>query len=164
MKMKPKMISKTNQTKTLHSSKYEIRVLDESVEVLKITLFDVLINAMEDINDPDTRGKSPERYIENLTKNKLGDFDKRIILLCLEKAEIVGILIALPNINIQEDGYNIFTLGVYKAFRSKGIGSLLVSNLKEILENNGISKVTLDVHDENKRAISLYKRLGFVFK
>jgi len=158
--MKHKMISSTVYDH-LSSEKRHITRQTDNEEMLRIYLYDVLVNAMEDIDDPDMKGRSPERYIENLMTNRLGDFSKRIILTCFKEESVVGILIALPNKDIQLESYNIYTLGVNKDFRGNGIGTELILKVKDILRNQGVEWVSLDVHEENKKAIRLYKRMGF---
>lgn len=102
---------------------------------------------MAEVEDPDMRGKSSEGYINNLLSNRLGDFDKRIILVNKHKNKINGVLIALPSRKI---GYNIFTVGVYKSFRGQSIGSKLIDRSKTILSQMGESTVSLDVHSDNR--------------
>lgn len=114
---------------------------------------------MEDIDDPDILNKRPEAYINNLLSGKLGDFDNRLILVCMKEGSTVGILIALPKDDVT---FHIYTLGVYKAFRRQGIGRQMVLRAKNILHGQGIDYLTLDVHRHNKKAISLYKSLGFI--
>lgn len=159
--MKFKMIAGVNElSKNIESNNFIINELEFSEEKLICVLKAVLPYAMEDINDPDMRGKSPDKYILNLTANKLGDFSQRIILTCEEDGSIVGILIALPSHDMKS--YNIFTIGVYKGFRGKGIGKALLHELTGILISKNVDKVTLDVHSHNIGAIRLYKNVGFI--
>jgi ribosomal-protein-alanine N-acetyltransferase len=45
--------------------------------------------------------------------------------------------------------------------RGKGIGSALVSSLKALAKDKGLSFVSLEVRESNKAAIQLYSDLGF---
>lgn len=52
---------------------------------------------------------------------------------------------------------------VDKNFRDKGIGKLLIKGLLDWAESNPlIEKVSLGVFSTNKRAIALYKKMGFI--
>ena len=56
-----------------------------------------------------------------------------------------------------EDGREIAELYLEEEYRSKGIGTKIINNI--IKENNILY---LWVYKKNKKAISLYKRLGFI--
>jgi len=155
--MKYKMISST-EIKELDTGGHNIERYLETPEQFRVEFLDILKSSMEDVEDPDMRGKSPEGYITNLLSNRLGDFSRRVVLVNKHRNQINGVLIALPN---KEFGYNIFTVGVYKSFRGQGIGSKFISKTKMILSQMGESTVTLDVHSDNSEAIKLYKKLGF---
>ena len=55
------------------------------------------------------------------------------------------------------------TIGIYHGFQEKGIGTCLMNELiklaKELIT---IEKIELNVRASNKRAIALYKKLGFM--
>lgn len=52
---------------------------------------------------------------------------------------------------------------ISKKYRSKGIGTLLIEALLDWAERNPlIEKESLGVFSNNQKAISLYKRLGFI--
>jgi len=52
---------------------------------------------------------------------------------------------------------------VLKEYRGLGIGKLLIGNLLKWAEHNPyIEKISLGVFSTNERAITLYKKLGFV--
>lgn len=56
-----------------------------------------------------------------------------------------------------------FGLGVHPSFRNKGIGHLLLEKLLDwTTQNPLIEKVKLGVFASNKRAIHLYKKMGFM--
>lgn len=158
--MKYRMITTTKDTH-LSSINRKISRLVANNDILRVFLVDTLGNAMEAIDDPDIKGKSPKGYIENLMTNKLGDFSKRIILTYKENETVIGILIALPLKDPHMNTYNIYTVGVNKPYRNKGIGTQLILSLKEILRGQGVDFVSLDVNETNQNAIRLYKRMGF---
>ncbi len=139
---------------------HRIEELKTNGDILKQQLSELLPTAMAEIDDPDTRDKSPDKYIDNLFNNKLGNFEKRVILISNYNHERTGIIIALPETEALKS-YHIFTIGVNKEFRCQGIGEELLKALAEKLRKKGIEKLVLDVHKQNVKAIKFYKRLGF---
>ncbi len=118
-----------------------------------------LIEVMEGILDPDTAGKSPDRYLENLQSGRLGDFSKRYIISAYDDKKVIGLLIGLPK---NETTLHILTVGVVKSYRKKGIGTALLSRCVEDMSNSKMNSIILDVHSDNEPARSLYDKLGFV--
>ena len=56
------------------------------------------------------------------------------------------------------------TLGIalYQKYTGMGIGKIMVERLIEIARELGLEYLELSVNGDNKRAISIYKKLGFV--
>lgn len=78
----------------------------------------------------------------------------------VEDGQIVGLI----HINAIYDRYEINNLFVLEDFRSKGIASKLMEKVIEEGQNKKIQNITLEVRIDNCRAISLYKKYGFVAK
>lgn len=55
-----------------------------------------------------------------------------------------------------------FGISVQREFWGRGIGALLLSAALELARQAGYEQVELDVVADNRRAIALYQRLGFV--
>lgn len=53
-------------------------------------------------------------------------------------------------------------IGVVADFRGQGIGEALIRAALIKAKENGLKRVTLSVREPNKRAISLYEKVGFV--
>lgn len=51
-------------------------------------------------------------------------------------------------------------VSLYPAFRNKGIGSLLMQSMLQLLKQKGYAQISLSVSKNNK-AVRLYKRFGF---
>jgi len=65
----------------------------------------------------------------------------------------------------KSEGYEVPSLGIIIDinFRGIGISGLLMNHLHEIAKDYGSSKIRLSVYKENKKAISLYSKLGYNF-
>lgn len=62
--------------------------------------------------------------------------------------------------NIMDEG-NITNIAVHPDFQRKGIGFMLLSKMIEFAKNEKMIFLTLEVNEENKKAISLYKKCDF---
>jgi [ribosomal protein S18]-alanine N-acetyltransferase len=64
-----------------------------------------------------------------------------------------------------DEGFEIPSLGILTDinYRGQGISSKIMDHLHEIAKKEGSDKIRLTVYKENKIAISLYNKLGYVF-
>lgn len=102
-------------------------------------------------------------YAENLSDeeiNKIENYVKENVPLQLSNYKIINI----DNKNIgcvlsynKDDGILLDEIYINKEYRNKGIGTDIIKNL--LIENNIIY---LWVYKTNEKAISLYKKLGFI--
>lgn len=63
--------------------------------------------------------------------------------------------------NFKKGEMYISNIAVLPAFRDKGFGSELLDNIEKVALEKGCNNIVLDVDVDNKKAISLYRRLGF---
>ncbi len=80
-----------------------------------------------------------------------------LFLLFEEKDKVlgyVGLQIVL------DEGY-ITNVAVTENARKKGVGTALISHLKEVAKEKGLRFISLEVRESNLPAITLYKKQGF---
>lgn len=80
------------------------------------------------------------------------------------KGVIAGIVIGVDHarlFNSPEKGSSLWGLAVVKSNFGKGIGRSLINHIIEYYQTKGLSYIDLYVDYNNKRAISLYIKLGF---
>ena len=69
------------------------------------------------------------------------------------------------NLEKNVEAGDIFTIGVLKKYRRRGIGARLILHALETLEVKGMTKATLGVDDHNPtKAMRLYEKVGFKVK
>jgi len=85
----------------------------------------------------------------------------RLLLVAVYQDKIIG------NLNFKSESrprishVGEFGVSVLKDFWGNGIGVELIQILFEWAKENGITKINLKVKEDNTRAISLYRKLGF---
>ena len=79
-------------------------------------------------------------------------------------SKIVGFaqLVFHPEDNYPSNGYWLFSLHVWEFYRGLGIGEKLVRRRIKAAKSKGASELLLVVYEDNKRAINLNTKLGFV--
>jgi ribosomal protein S18 acetylase RimI-like enzyme len=90
-----------------------------------------------------------------LVKYLKWSFFTRIFYL-LKAQSIVG--------KVSENEYYLSNIAVYPEFRALGLGTKLFSEIKRESEKTGVNKIVLDIETNNKRAVKLYERLGYIIK
>jgi ribosomal protein S18 acetylase RimI-like enzyme len=92
------------------------------------------------------------------------DFIKKrnmVVLFALEDGKKIGYLMGLKKSKLsQKEGY-IGDVFVLKEHRKKGYAKKLISEFIKILNKKGVRRFRLGVYIKNKRAIELYKKIGF---
>jgi len=87
---------------------------------------------------------------------------KQILILAESKGIIVGNIDFHIGDRMRISHTGEFGMGILPVWRSKGIGSLLLSSLLSWAQNQSeIEKINLRVLANNQRAIGLYKKFGF---
>jgi len=52
-------------------------------------------------------------------------------------------------------------LAIHPDFQGQGLGKLLLSNLLELAQKRGLERATLEVGENNEKALNLYQKFGF---
>jgi ribosomal protein S18 acetylase RimI-like enzyme len=81
-------------------------------------------------------------------------------LMALQGSEPVG----FGQLTRWAKGVEISDLVVSVYYRSQGVGTALISGLLDIARQQGFHEVEIGVAEDNRRALSLYQRLGFEIK
>ena len=88
--------------------------------------------------------------------------DKKILLLVIEEnKKLIGYMHATFFKNIYRKGGYVGDIFVLKEFRRKGIATKLINKFIKILKNRRYKMISLSVNIKNKKAVRLYKKLGF---
>jgi len=83
----------------------------------------------------------------------------RVVVRVIKKREEVT---GFCNLRSWPGGGWIDLIAVSPEYQNKGLGSLLLKNIKEKAKSNGYWKISLIVSEKEKSVISFYKRNGFI--
>lgn len=72
-----------------------------------------------------------------------------------------GLIVGFAGILIILDEANITNIVTKKSLRHKGIGTILLDKLISASKKKNLSSITLEVNENNKPAINLYKKFNF---
>lgn len=115
-----------------------------------LTLYDV--KSAAEIEKDSLSTAWSEKQIEETLGN-----ENALYLVAKEDGNIVGIASAY---NILGDA-EILNIAVKEEYRGRKIGKLLLNSLIGELKSRNASRITLEVAEDNGRAIALYEKNGF---
>lgn len=81
-------------------------------------------------------------------------------------AEVAGRVVGAVWVRIMDDYGHVddetpsLAIALYEAYRGRGIGSVLLKQMLDVLEKSGYAQVSLSVQPAN-RAVRMYRRAGF---
>lgn len=76
-------------------------------------------------------------------------------------AKINEKIVGFAGIKVILDEVDIMNIVTRKNFRNLGIGGLLMQKLLDLSRSLGVTRITLEVNEENFSAIHLYEKFGF---
>lgn len=95
-----------------------------------------------------------DEYVDKICRNAT-------IISCYENGEFAG-FIAYYNNDIDNILGYLTVLIIAKAYCSKGLGKILLESSFRDLKNRNFKKYRLEVLKENKKALNLYLKHGFI--
>lgn len=111
----------------------------------------------------------PEEFTKTLSQQQewvqgILDNENETLIVVEKDGEVVGWIVFQTTPNRKRLSHTgSFGMMIRKGFRELGMGEYLLKALLEWAEKNPlIEKVSLGVFSTNKRAISLYKKMGFI--
>ncbi|WP_121615417.1 GNAT family N-acetyltransferase [Virgibacillus halodenitrificans] len=144
---KEKIVIRTANTKDAP------RILQIEREVVSEESF--LITSLEEF---DKTVDQQSDWIEKMIHN-----DRETMLVAEYPGQVVGWIVFMSQNRIRLSHTGSFGMMIEKNFRNMGIGKLLINGILDWAEVNPyIEKVSLGVFSTNKRAIALYKKMGFI--
>jgi len=95
-----------------------------------------------------------ERWVSGL--------DGRIIVLALDRENVVGVAAIFGPRNSRLKGIGEFATYIHQDYHEKGLGTVLTRTILDEARRKGFHRVTLQVVADNVGAIKAYERAGFV--
>ena len=88
-------------------------------------------------------------------------FDKAKTFEAWQNGKLIGLIAAYFN-NVQDSKGFITSVSVSEEQKGKGIAATLLKNCLEYAHDHHFSAISLEVSGQNKPAINLYKKFGFL--
>jgi len=99
----------------------------------------------------------PFRFKDWISKNYSEKRGKIISIIIKKEGWIIGHI----SYRIEEKKFHIFHLCIEKEYRELGLAKKLMKEIEKRSLINNINTLTLNVMTKNKKAINLYKKLGY---
>lgn len=99
-----------------------------------------------------------------LEKKQISKFSSptNLLLGAFYKNKLIGVLDFISNKRDRINHWGKFGISLHADFQNFGIGTQMINMMIEWAKQNGQTKmICLSVHEDNTRAIHLYKKLGF---
>ena len=128
------------------------------MEIVQISDMEDILNAYKSIENvfPNLSQRvCIDEYLEKLAKNA------EVIIIRSEQS-IIGFLAAYMNNTTEKIAY-ISLIGVTSSFMGKGIGSKLFDCCVNMAKEKGMTKLRLEVDNDNISAIKFYEKHGMKF-
>jgi RimJ/RimL family protein N-acetyltransferase len=99
-----------------------------------------------------------ENYVEDIKKEL-----NSVILLAIAEGEIIGIATINSNQKTRTRHVGVLGIVIKKSCWGLGLGRILMNLLIDWAKSNNITKkITLLTNESNRKAIELYKKVGFI--
>ena len=106
-----------------------------------------------------TTVEQQEKMIQRIQEDKKSTF-----LVAEIEGHLVGYLGALGNQAKRKQHIVYIALGVLENYQGKGVATSLFNEIFDWAKATAISRIELTVMKKNKKALELYKKLGFVIE
>lgn len=117
----------------------------------------IAIQKLKDETPSDVRKKLDTEYLREFLSN-----ERNYLLIALSEGQPVGLILAyrLMRVDRDQDMMLFYEIVVDEKNREKGVGALLISELKKICKEERIMKMWVLANRSNIAATELYKKTG----
>lgn len=132
----------------------------EALKEIKLLSKQEELKYSESIRPIDENKEDYFRYLKKDLK-----YINRGLFIAEDDGKIVGMILAqyydpLPISKYKRKGY-ISNLFIMQDYRGKGLGVKLIETAEGWLKRNKTEHITLEIHKDNKAALSLYRKVGY---
>lgn len=88
---------------------------------------------------------------------------RSVAMFVTEDGRIAGLAVAFINFSTfhARPMMNLHDIVIHPDFRGHGLGRMLLKKMEEVAREKGCAKITLEVREDNRPALSLYEKEGF---
>jgi ribosomal-protein-alanine N-acetyltransferase len=127
--------------------------MEIKIETASMRLIDKLFQIEEQCFDEEAFTKQQISYL-------LTDYNT-VALVANVNNDVTGFIITQLELESDRLYGHIITINVAVAYRRKGIGTRMLSEIETILKQKGIAEIQLEVREDNSAALKLYQKNGY---
>ena len=127
--------------------------MEIKIETASMRLIDKLFQIEEQCFDEEAFTKQQISYL-------LTDYNT-VALVANVNNDVTGFIITQLELDSDRLYGHIITINVAAAYRRKGIGTRMLSEIETILKQKGIAEIQLEVREDNSAALKLYQKNGY---
>jgi ribosomal-protein-alanine N-acetyltransferase len=128
--------------------------MEIKIESATITFLDKFYEIEEQCFDQEAFTKRQISYL-------LTDYNT-IALMAKTDSDIAGFIITQVEVEEDSEFGRIITINVAPNHRRQGIATKLLHEIEKLLKQKGITQCRLEVREDNKHALKLYQKLGYL--
>jgi len=123
-----------------------------------------LIEMYESLSSDAVRWALPPYTRERLEKGWLSNLENLIIIVALCNDKVVGHAQIFKFPHPRRKGTGDLVIYLHQDFHNVGLGSAMLKHLLALAKDAGLHKIGLSVVADNKLAVHLYEKFGFVIE
>lgn len=101
-------------------------------------------------------------YTKETVDRWMSNFERLIPLVAVYQEQIVGFTSIFKHVHPRERGVADMGIYLHQDFHSVGLGTMMSEMILSIAEEQGLHRIGLHVVEDNRAAVNLYKKLGFI--
>ncbi len=127
---------------------------------MNIQIEDASLKFLDDLYNIETQSFKEEAFSKQQIAYLLEDYNS-VSLVARIDGDVAGFVIGRIDVERNKTAGHILTLDVALAYRRKGVGRRLLSEIETFFRVSGIRECRLEVSEKNAAALKLYLKLGY---
>ena len=144
----------------------QVRLKDEreiTLRLLELSDRDRLVHLFSTMSEKALEWGMPP-YTKETIDRWLSNFERSIPLVAICEDRIVGFAGIFKHAHPREKGIADFGIYLHQDFHNVGLGTMMSNTILAIAEEQRLHRIYLHVVEDNKAAVNLYKKIGFVIE
>ncbi|MGY5854946.1 MAG: GNAT family protein [Candidatus Thorarchaeota archaeon] len=136
---------------------------DITLRLLEIGDRDQLLNLFSKMSKKALEWGMPP-YTKEIIDRWISNIEKLIPLVAIFDEEIVGYTTIFKHMHPREMGVGDMGIYLHQDFHGIGLGTIMTKIALSLAKEQGLHRIGLHVVEENRAAVNLYRKLGFIIE